>query len=161
MIFVAARLFYSLSILCNVSSFYMSGNKPEQVRSEFCLQNIGKSYNLTKFPNMVYQYSQRDAIKSLANFKPIVETKCSKNLAVFLCSVFIPFYSPSLKTTVRPCRSLCKEVKEKCRSVLIDLEISFTFTCKEYTEKNKDNACIGDEVYGEYRGIMRTGKLIF
>ncbi|KAK3092053.1 hypothetical protein FSP39_024778 [Pinctada imbricata] len=84
--------------------------KCESVHVPLC-QNL--SYNETHVPNLLNQPWQDVAGSELYRFYPVIQTQCSPQLQLFLCSVYIPVCGP-LTTAIPPCRSLCIEARRGC-----------------------------------------------
>ncbi|KAJ8312731.1 hypothetical protein KUTeg_010104, partial [Tegillarca granosa] len=72
-------------------------------------------YNRTSFPNYLDQKTQNEAIHGLDKFEPLIKTGCSVELVQFLCSTYFP-ECLSGGNIVRPCRSMCIRVKDRCNS---------------------------------------------
>jgi hypothetical protein len=50
----------------------------------------GIGYNLTRMPNQLNQDTQEEAGLEVHQFWPLVEIKCSEDLRLFLCSMYVP-----------------------------------------------------------------------
>lgn len=119
---------------------------PVKITSKICLQKIGTAYNITKFPNIYNHFTHDDAVKELNQYMPLINTKCSEYLALFLCSIYIPLYSPILKKTIRPCKSICLASQIGCRNLIKKYGIALKFDCYRYHEENGHEVCIGKSI---------------
>ena len=70
-------------------------------------------YGTTIFPNTLNHKSQESAAVEFQQFAPLINLRCSRDIALFLCSGYFPVCPSVLKTAVPPCRSLCDSVKTK------------------------------------------------
>ena len=77
----------------------------------------GLEYNHTMFPNVLNHISQEEAAFEVHQFFPFVKIGCSKDLALFLCSVYAPICTV-LQIPVPPCRSLCNSAKLGCEGLM-------------------------------------------
>jgi hypothetical protein len=116
----------------------------EKVKAETCLRRVSQGYNSTMFPNHFNHTNQDDAIKALDDFKPLIEFGCSKYLATFLCSVYLPICTPGLTKPIKPCRSLCKKVTDGCARVVKKHGYEWGFDCNEFPDANNGHdLCLG------------------
>uniref|UniRef100_A0A3B5M213 FZ domain-containing protein n=1 Tax=Xiphophorus couchianus TaxID=32473 RepID=A0A3B5M213_9TELE len=88
----------------------------EPITLELCM-NL--PYNQTSFPNFLGHLSQRESSVSWESslFPALVQTGCYQYLMFYACTLLVPKCDPLIP---RPpsCRSLCRNAKEKCESVL-------------------------------------------
>ena len=58
--------------------------------------------------------------KRLRGYDLLIKSKCHPSLVKFLCFSYYPFCQPGLDEVpeVRPCRSLCLDVKEECLGLI-------------------------------------------
>lgn len=113
-------------------------SKCEPVRTDFCTS----LYNETHLDR-----SQEDAILDLKQYKELDSIDCAKNLRLFLCGTFLPMCTV-LDKPIRPCRSLCEEVKSGCEKVLMRytrLPWPKQLRCEQYPEKDSNPLCIGKD----------------
>ena len=77
-------------------------------------------YNMTRMPNLVGHFNQKDAAIQIHEFIPLVQIGCSRFLRFFLCSLYAPMCTEMVDETliITACRSMCLEVKSKCGPVL-------------------------------------------
>lgn len=106
-------------------------------------------YNLTRFPNLLGDRSQILANRSIQRFSPLVQhANCSRNAVFFLCSFYLPICIPGIDETegniIKPCRSLCQQVRTDCAAVL-KYWPSFV-KCEELPEYS-DSVCIKPESF--------------
>ncbi|XP_028821861.1 atrial natriuretic peptide-converting enzyme-like isoform X2 [Denticeps clupeoides] len=89
----------------------------EPISLELCM-NL--PYNSTIFPNFLGHRSQQESSVSWeANLFPaLVQTNCYRFLMFFACTLLVPMCEPHTRQKVPPCRSLCRNSKERCESVL-------------------------------------------
>lgn len=62
-------------------------NSCEPINIPMC-KGIG--YNFTRMPNQLHQDTQEEAGLEVHQFWPLVEIKCSEDLRLFLCSMYVP-----------------------------------------------------------------------
>ncbi|KHJ95892.1 hypothetical protein OESDEN_04156 [Oesophagostomum dentatum] len=43
------------------------------------------------------------------HFKPLIKTKCNRNIQFFVCSVFAPMCPEGMPQAVTSCRSVCEQ----------------------------------------------------
>lgn len=83
----------------------------------------GLSYNQTITPNLLGHTSQREAMAKMSFFNSIVQTVCSVDIRLFVCSVFAP---PCMAGGVqRPCRSICERAKQGCERLMANFGVSW------------------------------------
>ena len=74
-------------------------------------------YNMTMFPNFFQHKTQNEASIEVHRWWPLVERKCSPDLAFFLCSLYAPLCT-GLDTPLLPCRELCLRAQRGCLPAL-------------------------------------------
>lgn len=72
-------------------------------------------YNLTTFPTFADDRSSDDVLSALSKMHPLISTRCSKYLTLYLCAVHSPVCTRH--GVVPPCRELCQQVRRDCREV--------------------------------------------
>jgi len=106
-------------------------------------------YNTSMFPNILNHRNILEATKHLDNFSPLralVKLECSKDLAFFLCTVFIPVcvkYGP-----IQPCKSLCERARKGCGGIMKKFGFIWPdfLRCDRYPEKKeRENVLCVDE----------------
>uniref|UniRef100_A0A8C4X475 Corin, serine peptidase n=1 Tax=Erpetoichthys calabaricus TaxID=27687 RepID=A0A8C4X475_ERPCA len=129
----------------NSSTCFIQGNTTncshcEPISLELCL-NL--PYNLTSYPNYLGHQTQKDASISWESslFPALVQTNCYKYLMFFACTVLVPKCDLDTHQRVPPCRTLCKNSKERCESVLgiVGLQWPEHIDCTQFPEENADN----------------------
>ena len=100
-------------------------------------------YNTTIYPTFADEKSDADVISSLSYLHPLVATKCSKYIKLFLCSVHAPVCTG--KGVVPPCKELCETVKNDCKSVaeIFNLDWPEVLNCDDYPTHNPTSNCNG------------------
>ena len=106
----------------------------------------GLQYNHTIFPNMLNHLSQQEAALEVHQFFPLVEVRCSKDIAFFLCSVYAPICTV-LNTPVPPCRSLCNSAKQGCEALLMKYGFTWpeTLRCDRFPELGEE-ICVTEDL---------------
>ena len=99
------------------------------------------SYNSTVYPSFADDKSADDVKISLSHLHPLVATKCSKYIKLFLCSVHSPVCTP--RGVVPPCRELCEVVRSDCLHVaeMFNLEWPEISNCKVFPQFKPSNDC--------------------
>ena len=60
----------------------------------------------------------KDVEERLKGYKLLIESECHPCLLKFLCFSYFQFCQPGYDTVVRPCCSLCLDVKDKCLGLI-------------------------------------------
>ncbi|XP_042874602.1 protein mom-5-like [Penaeus japonicus] len=102
------------------------------------------SYNQTIFPNLLHHSTQEQATLEMEQFRPLIHTKCSSHLELFLCSVYAPVCTV-LEKPLPPCRSLCLALTKDCADTIRRLGLSWPeiLECERFPSKG---LCVGDSV---------------
>lgn len=100
-------------------------------------------YNLTRFPNAVGDQNQALANRSIELYRSLVQrANCSKHAMFFMCSFYLPICLPGIEEKViKPCRSLCEQVRADCAERIAVDEWQKVVKCEELPEFS-DNMCI-------------------
>ena len=78
-------------------------------------------YSSVRFPNEMGQSNQEDAGNDLQHLQSFIETGCSADLKLFLCSLYAPYCNKdSSSTQILPCRDLCINVRDRCLPVMVE-----------------------------------------
>ncbi|XP_052396658.1 atrial natriuretic peptide-converting enzyme [Carassius gibelio] len=113
----------------------------EPISLEICM-NL--HYNSTRFPNYLGHHSQKETSMSWESslFPVLVQTNCYKYLMFFACTVLVPMCDPVTQQRVPPCRSLCRNSKERCESVLriVGLQWPEDTNCTQFPEEGQENS---------------------
>ncbi|KAF5283577.1 hypothetical protein FQA39_LY17279 [Lamprigera yunnana] len=109
----------------------------------FCKQHK-IPYNFTVFPNYMGHFGQPDAQHELEIYDAVVDVRCYELAALFLCSVFVPKCGNG-GIVVRPCRSLCLEMKRRCGFFLdvFGLALPEYLKCYLFPESTDSEVCVG------------------
>ena len=99
--------------------------------------NTGYSYTL--FPNDDHR-TQKEAMRDLSTFSPLIKVKCHANFELFVCSHYLPLCIEELKMTLKPCRSLCEEVRDGCSPLMEKFAFKWPFNCTAFPESTE--ACV-------------------
>ncbi|XP_066576828.1 atrial natriuretic peptide-converting enzyme isoform X2 [Amia ocellicauda] len=113
----------------------------EPITLELCM-NL--PYNVTRYPNYLGHQTQKETSISWESslFPALVQTNCYKYLMFFACTILVPKCDPETNQKVPPCRSLCKNSKERCESVLgiVGLQWPEDTDCNQFPEEGQENA---------------------
>ncbi|XP_049922666.1 atrial natriuretic peptide-converting enzyme [Epinephelus moara] len=115
----------------------------EPISLELCM-NL--PYNLTSYPNYLGHLSQRESSVSWESslFPALVQTGCYQYLMFYACTLLVPKCDPVSLQRVPPCRSLCRNAKEKCESVLgiVGLQWPEDSDCSQFPEEGGNTTCL-------------------
>ena len=118
----------------------------EPLSISFCHQfRYNWMYNTTILPNILGHKTQEEAANEIRSFFPLVHSGCSRNLALFICSVYAPICTVSHKQ-VPPCRSLCNSVRNGCEVVMKSFRLPWpaSLNCNRFP-KTSEEICVGVE----------------
>ncbi|KAF1381084.1 hypothetical protein PFLUV_G00170820 [Perca fluviatilis] len=115
----------------------------EPISLELCM-NL--PYNQTSYPNYLGHLSQRESSVSweASLFPALVQTGCYQFLMFYACTLLVPKCDPVSLQKVPPCRSLCRNAKEKCESVLgiVGLTWPEDSDCSQFPEEGGNTSCL-------------------
>uniref|UniRef100_A0A671W7G1 Corin, serine peptidase n=1 Tax=Sparus aurata TaxID=8175 RepID=A0A671W7G1_SPAAU len=115
----------------------------EPISLELCM-NL--PYNLTSYPNYLGHLSQRESSVSWESslFPALVQTGCYQYLMFYACTLLVPKCDPVTLQKVPPCRSLCRNAKGKCESVLgiVGLQWPEDSDCSQFPEEGGNTTCL-------------------
>lgn len=95
-----------------------SESRCEELTISMCAE-IG--YSSVRFPNEMGQSNQRDAMNDLKHLQGFIETGCSDDLKIFLCSLYAPYCNEEPSSAeILPCRDLCINVRDRCLPVMTE-----------------------------------------
>ena len=119
-------------------------HKRQPLTIKLC-QDLG--YNTTVFPNFLRQRTQKIANLELDQFLPLVRIKCSKDLVLFLCSMYAPIYSAVLMKYIPPCRSLCESAKNGCDNVMREFGYVWPedLACDKLPKSTPNTICVASQ----------------
>lgn len=123
--------------------------KCENITSEFCKK---MKYNVTHMPNMLNIQSQQHANMELITYLPLVQMKCSSELELFLCSVYIPYCTEKVREPIMACRPLCERVYKACFPIMnvYGFQWPVNLNCSRFPPKNDhNNMCIDNVEMGD------------
>lgn len=78
----------------------------------------GLGYARMRLPTLLGHENAREAQQQSGAWLPLVHKRCHRDTTRFLCSLFAPACLPELDKPVRPCRSLCENVRNACAPVM-------------------------------------------
>ncbi|KAJ8964788.1 hypothetical protein NQ317_016082 [Molorchus minor] len=91
----------------------------------------------------------------LRSYEPFLSHQCSKNIRLFICSVFVPMCSEHVPEPIQACRGLCEKVKNDCSESLMKIGLDWPqeLNCSSFPEppelcmqQPEDNEDINSEV---------------
>ena len=92
------------------------GDRCEPLTIDTCAEF---GYSSVRFPNEMDQNSQEAAANDLQVLQRFIDTGCSKDLKLFLCSLYAPYCNAaSLEQRIMPCRDLCLNVRDRCLATM-------------------------------------------
>ncbi|KAI3376298.1 hypothetical protein L3Q82_016404, partial [Scortum barcoo] len=131
-----------LCVTCHVTRPLPSA-RCEPISLELCM-NL--PYNLTSYPNYLGHLSQRESSVSWESslFPALVQTGCYQYLMFYACTLLVPKCDPVTLQRVPPCRSLCRNAKGKCESVLgiVGLQWPEDSDCNQFPEEGGNTTCL-------------------
>ncbi|KAK3531876.1 hypothetical protein QTP70_033964 [Hemibagrus guttatus] len=78
----------------------------------------GLGYAQMRLPTLLGHETTREAVQQSGVWLPLVHKRCHQDTTRFLCSLFAPACLSELNKSVRPCRSLCENVRNACAPVM-------------------------------------------
>ena len=97
----------------------LGGDGPRRCQEITVPMCRGIGYNLTYMPNMFSHDTQEEAGLEVHQFWPLVEIQCSRDLRLFLCSMYAPICVPNYQKPLPACKSLCQRVRHGCEPLMI------------------------------------------
>jgi len=97
----------------------LGGDGPRRCQEITVPMCRGIGYNLTYMPNMFSHDTQEEAGLEVHQFWPLVEIQCSRDLRLFLCSMYAPICVPNYQKPLPACKSLCQRVRRGCEPLMI------------------------------------------
>lgn len=101
----------------------------------------GLHYSTTWVPNYFQHQTQDEATLEIRKYNPIIQTNCSAELTLFLCSLYAPNCIPYAHNV--PCKELCSRVKKQCVPRMRELGIKWPVSCSKFPRKADEPGCIG------------------
>lgn len=121
--------------------FLVTG-KCQALSIPFC-KNV--PYNMTTFPNFFLHKTQEEAVLEVYQFWSLVDRKCSRDVEIFLCSLYAPICT-ILDTPPLPCRELCLRVQRGCSAVLRTLfNVEWPYSrlaCERFPRRGGKEVCV-------------------
>jgi len=96
----------------------LGGDGPRRCQKITVPMCRGIGYNLTYMPNMFSHDTQEEAGLEVHQFWPLVEIQCSRDLRLFLCSMYAPICVPNYQKPLPACKSLCQRVRHGCEPLM-------------------------------------------
>ncbi|XP_055338222.1 frizzled-5-like [Paramacrobiotus metropolitanus] len=117
--------------------------QPETVRCELLKIPLCRShvpYNYTMMPNRFHHETQDEAGLEVHQFIPLVHTKCSPELAKFLCSMYAPICMENFHRPIPVCRSVCLRTRAACEPVMAQYGFEWPerMQCEQFPEYKED-----------------------
>ena len=133
--------------------FFHPYDRCEKIYIPLCVRVL--PYNLTRFPNLLGDRSQVFVNRSMLHYGSLVEhANCSKNAVFLFCSFFLPMCMPGIddhddseeNRIIKPCRSLCEQVRADCRNTIGADQWPPWAKCEELPQYS-ENVCISPESF--------------
>ncbi|KAL7841469.1 hypothetical protein SRHO_G00251600 [Serrasalmus rhombeus] len=71
-----------------------------------------------RLPNLLGHEAMSEVLQQAASWVPLVQKRCHPDTRKFLCSLFAPVCLQDMDEPIRPCRSLCEDVRRGCAPVM-------------------------------------------
>lgn len=99
------------------------------------------NYSLTFFPNIFSHQSQQEAARVFSKALPLLTSECHPYARRYACGLFLPpctitntQSTEEMQVLVKPCRTFCKELTQKCFSALPSLFLDLD--CDAFPEED-------------------------
>lgn len=137
-----AKTYQSTRVISSDQDSFPHHGRCEPITIPLC---IDIPYNETIMPNLLGHGKQDEAGLEVSMFFPLVKIKCSPDLQVFLCSVYVPVCT-ILEKPLPPCRSLCLSARN-CERLMNKFGYSWpeSLECSKFPEAG---LCVGDNSTG-------------
>ena len=143
MLFVWLLVMFALSFHTAADGFrFHLPQRCEKISIPLCRRVL--PYNLTRFPNAAGDQSQALANRSIELYRSLMQhANCSKHAVFFMCSFYLPICLPGIEEEkiIKPCRSLCKQIRTDWAEVIPVGAWQIVVKCEELPEYS-DNVCI-------------------
>ena len=124
----------------------------------------------TVYPSFADDKSSAEVKTSFSYLHPLIATKCSRYIKLFLCSVHTPVCTP--RGIVPPCRELCKQVKSECEPVaeMFNIDWPDVANCDLFPHYNpvrgcadnvKTEALAAPQQEDEWTVVHRTSSIVW
>lgn len=112
------------------------------IKLDFCkdiVYNMTIEMTSTKPNPYTDKNSQQESDSILKTFKFLLESGCSKNLRLLLCSIYLPYCDVKHLKGIRACRPMCEDVKSNCLKFLEDAGYPWpaVLNCNKLPAKNQ------------------------
>ncbi|KAG5837106.1 secreted frizzled-related protein 2-like [Anguilla rostrata] len=78
----------------------------------------GVGYTDMRLPNLLGHDTMKEVQHQSSSWVPLLSKQCHRDTKKFLCSLFTPVCLPDLLEPIRPCKSLCEDVRDGCLPVM-------------------------------------------
>lgn len=75
-------------------------------------------YPNMRLPNLLGHETMKEVLQQASSWIPLIQKQCHRDTKKFLCSLFAPVCIDDLDETIKPCRSLCEQVRDSCAPVM-------------------------------------------
>ena len=92
--------------------------------------------------------SQEESHAELTHYQRLIDTGCSKDLRLLLCSVYLPYCDKNFRKGIVACRPMCEDVKAKCEKHIKDINLSWptVLDCSQFPPENvKPEFCVSGD----------------
>ena len=117
-------------------------------------------YRTTIFPNTLNHTNQETAAVEFQQFAPLINLRCSRDIALFLCSVYFPVCPSVLKTAIPPpCRSLCDSARSGCEEQMRAFGFDWpeALNCDRF-QKREEGICYRGDNDGKSKTSLRSKR---
>ncbi|XP_055500357.1 secreted frizzled-related protein 2 [Leucoraja erinacea] len=93
---------------------------------------------MMRLPNLLGHETIDEVLQQASAWIPLVQKQCHADTKKFLCSLFAPVCIDELDEPVRPCRSLCVQVRKGCSPVMSAFGFPWPdmLACNRFPEDN-------------------------
>ena len=104
----------------------------------------GLPYNTTIIPNLMGHQDQTEAMAELHPYSPLTKIQCSKDIQLFLCSMYAPPCIGEWDKPLKPCRDLCESARVGCESLMKKFGYDWpkTFECSNFPAYGGAELCM-------------------
>ena len=143
-----ARIFQVLALVvatvtASRYSDYNSNERCQPIKIQMCK---GLPYNTTIFPNLMGHQDQSEAMAEVHPYNALTKIKCSKDIQLFLCSMYAPPCLHQWDKPLKPCRDLCESARKGCESLMKHFGYDWpkAFDCSKFPPADsEEDICIG------------------
>lgn len=104
------------------------------------------AYNQTILPNLLGHTHQEEAGLEVHQFYPLVQARCSAELHLFLCALYVPVCTLLLRP-LPPCRALCEQARRGCEPLMNRFGFPWPerLRCDAFPARGANNICVGPD----------------